>query len=166
MFIVRTMSRWLELFGESQPSATLTPFARSSGIRPCSGTPRPLLAAVTGHITTPVRVRAMQSISAVVDAEHVREEHVRPEHAEGFEVFGRPDGRDGRGYSWLALGPLLWWSVSDVPRSSATRLQRLQELGAAGVRENGIAQARMRPWSRPCHFSMNAAVRATASRVG
>ena len=64
MFIARTMSRWFELLGESQPSATFTPLARSSGIRPCSGTPRPPFAAVTGHIATFVPVRARHSISA------------------------------------------------------------------------------------------------------
>ena len=35
-----------------------------AGIRPCSGTPRPPFAAVTGHIATFVPVRARHSISA------------------------------------------------------------------------------------------------------
>ena len=58
--------------------------------------------------------------------------------------------------SWRALVPLLWCRVSPVPRSSTSALQAPR----AGPRctsrsENGIAQARIRPSSRPFHFARN-----------
>ena len=64
MFIVRTGSRWFELFGESQPSATRTLRASSSGMRPSAVAPRAPFAAVTGHIVTAAPLRATQSTSA------------------------------------------------------------------------------------------------------
>ena len=139
MFMVRTMSRWFELLGESQPSAILTPRARNSGMRPCSGTPRPPLAAVTGHIAIAVPVRATASISA----------------------SSRP--RQWATESWRALIPLLWCRVRPVRCSSTTRLSACSRPALHVSYENGIAQARIRPSSRPFHFSMNDVVRATAS---
>jgi hypothetical protein len=62
--------------------------------------------------------------------------------------------------------PLLWWSVSPVPVSSAIRLDAAMSSGVHVSAENGIAHARMRPSRRPSHFFTKAAVRVIASCVG
>ncbi len=53
-----------------------------------------------------------------------------------------------------------------MPRSSATRLSARSRSALHVSYENGIAHARIRPSSRPFHFSMNDVVRATASGAG
>jgi hypothetical protein len=164
MFIARTRSRWFELFGESQPRATRTPRASSSGIRPCAAAPRAPLAAVTGHIVTAAPVRATQSTSPSSSPSAWASTTLGPStpsasrYSVGF-LAPRP------WYSLRACGPLPWWRVSPVPRSSTTRLSPCSSSALQVSGENGIAHARNRPSRRPFHLSMNAAVRVTASAV-
>jgi len=120
MFIARTRSRWFELFGESQPSATRTPRASSSGIRPCAPTPRPPLAAVTGHIVTAAPVRAMQSISP-------SRSRAQRERTLGPSTPSASSTRWDSGAARLVLlpaacAPLPWCHREPGPRSSTTRL--------------------------------------------
>ena len=157
MFIARTMSRWFELFGESQPSATLTPRASSSGIRPCSPTPRRALGrGDRAHRhrrcrcapCSPSRRRRCRARGPAR-----RSVRARPIPS---EVFASAWARACSGSPLRALAPLLWCSVSDVPVSSASRLSPRSSSALHVSAENGIAHARRRPFSRPCHFLMNA----------
>ncbi len=165
MFMVRTMSRWFELLGESHPRATATPRASSSGMRPCSGTPRPPLAAVTGHMATLARVRATQSSSASSSPRQCARSTLGPRtpidsrYAVGVWPWRAT-------ISCRALLPLLWCSVRPVWCSSATRFRASSRPALHVSWENGIAHARIRPSRRPFHLAMNEVVRATASGAG
>ena len=147
MFMVRTMSRWFELFGESHPRATFTPAASSSGMRPFSGTPRAPLAAVTGHIATVAPVRAMHAISASSTPERVGQADVRAEHADRLQVLGgRPAvARLGVG-AGLRPAAVVQGEARPVLVDHALEPCSSSAVHVSG--ENGMAQARIRPSRR------------------
>ena len=109
----------------------------------------------------------MQSISASSTPEHVGQQDVRSEHARSTSRYsvGR---RPCRALVVLrAPWPRCCGAASAIVRcSSTTRLSPRSSSALHVSGENGIAHAVSRPSSRPCHLSMNAAVRSTASAVG
>ena len=147
--MVRTMSRWFELLGESEPSATRTPSLEQLGHPTLGGDSlRPLGGGDRAHRHRGAGPREALDLG-VVEAQHVGQEHVGAEHPVRFEILGgtQPVPREG-------LPPRVG-AASVVEREPGPVLVRqalepAQEVGAAGLRRE-----RHRPRS---HSPVEAAV--------
>ena len=114
-------------------------------MRPFSGIPRPLLAAVTGHIATAVP-RARDAVDlALVETEAVGQQHVRPDHADRLEIGGRAVAVARHRRPGAPSARCCGGGSVRTRCSSATRLSACSSSALQVSSENGMAQARDPP---------------------